>query len=675
MNYDELIVHFQKEFQSKNYKGALRYVREATKKDPTKPVAWRLLANLYLWDLNNASFALNALRFALRYHANDIGLLLIHADAEFRLQKYAEAMKTLTKVLELDWEQSQAWDLLDKISFADAKLRPAIEQFRQDFYQKDIERAREFARQNKFPEAIKIFEHAVQVNPSNIDIIQELAHLYHRQGNYGASLNYAQQLYTKRPNDIALLNLLASNYTQMGDLHAAFEHYQISLQKNPSQPLIGQNFQTIRDQLAYQHIHEGDAKFSENDFDGAKKSYQEVLKYLPGDKQILQRIANVQKAIDTLAAQQKIAEDEDFIAFLGNEAQIAEEIELDDLLQQMPKHSDVTDKDTLKGLLKRLLQTKKISGMLTPNTLKFIATSGNQMPGSSKNISKSFQSSHKTLGMKNAEIPVIALREGTQQDRTYKFTVKIQNNTKRSIFQIIVFVYFPQSVLQIQSMNPAFIPQLTPNQVQAVEFLFSMSSDLLEGRIQSIVLYLDDIGEMHTLELSGYEIENLTASMQPIHLDPGSFATVLQASQNYAKEQDSFIIAKSPQEVFSAVQDDLQALHFHIQKAVQSTPDENPANYNGYIYATARPADGSDPVLMDIRIQPEGGNNSKIFVKSSAASQKVSKILAKSVKSSIMMPKCPHCTAVFPLTLYEKIRKGYPVVCEVCGEPSRFPGI
>ena len=111
-------------------------------------------------------------------------------------------------------------------------------------------------------------------------------------------------------------------------------------------------------------------------------------------------------------------------------------------------------------------------------------------------------------------------------------------------------------------------------------------------------------------------------------------------------------------------------MHFHIQKAVQS--DEG-NDYDGYIYATARPSDSEDPILLDVRLKQEGENSTRVDIRSSSKSQKVSQVMANTVKSNIIMPKCNTCGQVYPMTLYDPIRKGQQVICEVCGTPARFP--
>jgi tetratricopeptide (TPR) repeat protein len=669
VDYQELMNLFQQQYAAKNYKGALKYIREATKKDSRQLPAWLMIGNLYLLDLNQPDAAINALRYAFKVFPKEPKLLLIQTESLLKLQKFEEAMVTAGSVLESEPNNALAWDFLDKISIANKKLLPKINQLRSNLFQTNVNRARDLINQNKINDAIVAYEQAIQINPSDNSIAIELARLYHRIKNFPASQTYTKQALVKDPNNVELKTILAYNYLGLNELQDAYLLFKQLVPQNPTNTTLKQDYQALCEKLAYESIHKGDSEFMAKNFDAAKRNYNEVLKYLPGSPEILQRIDRVDKAILDEEKQQKLAEQNDFITYLSEEAKINEELEYEDILRQMPPHSEVKDKDSLRNLLKKFISSNLIKAMLTPDSIKFTQTPSAQMTGQNRINPKSFQSSSMSIALRNQNLPVIVLREGILDNQIYRFKISILNNSKSYIYQIITFVYFPQPALKILTPNPQFIPQLAINDSKFHEFQFEIGSQILDGKIQAVVLYLDADGELNVHRVSGLDIENISGSLQPMQYDPTSFATMLQTSQKYSKEQDSFVLQQNPQNAFQNIQDDLKSMHFHVQKAVQGDGSESGT---AFIYATAKSPTSNDPVLLDIQLTPEGPNSTKVAIKSSANSSSVSKIMARSVKSSIMMPKCNLCGTVFPIALYDKIKKGQQVICEICGNPARF---
>jgi tetratricopeptide (TPR) repeat protein len=671
VKYNELLKSFQQEYNAKNYKGALKFIREATKKEPNHVEAWLMLSNLYLLNFNAPEMAMNSLKYAFRSHPNNPNLLFVQAECYMRLQKYNDSYDILLKILDINRENTQTWDLLDKIYIADPKFRPRIDQLCIDHTKRNLSDAQMYSRQNQISDAIRCYEHVIQTHPSNIQVVNELAQLYFQIGNYAASLSYVQQLLINQPQNARAMALAANNYWKLNDLTQAHDMFRKSLQFNSNQPETKKEFQKLSEQLANDKIKSGDKYYREGKFEDAVRAFQTALKYLPADPQILQKIKQTQTTQESQEQQQKDSEDQDFLTYLREEAEISEDLDFQDILEDMPPHSDVKDVDSLRGLLKRLIVAKMINAVLTLSSLKFTGTIS-PIVGQNPSINpRSYQPSSHTIALRNPNILVIVLRDGALKGSSYHYRVKVQNNSQDSIFQIVVFTYFPQSFLKLESSNPQFIPTLQPGQQAETNFVFNAASGIIEGKIQSLVIYLDTQGDLRVIEVSALEIENVTATMQPIPLDPSAFATVLHASQKYDREQESFVIAQTPPEAFQSIQQNLQQMHFHIQKAVQSEPNQG-TTFNGMIYATARPSNSADPVLLDIRVESEGSNSTKISVKSSATSKQMSQILTRSVKSYIMMPKCETCGNLFPISQFEKIKRGIPIICEICGSPARF---
>jgi hypothetical protein len=450
----------------------------------------------------------------------------------------------------------------------------------------------------------------------------------------------------------------------------AFNCFEKSLKIKPGQSEIITDFEKLQLELANIYNNEGDAKFRGSDYDEAIRVYQKSLHYHKGDSYALQRINEVRQAIQKQQDQKKEHETLAVLQYFANESQTNDEILIDDVLREMPPHEDVKDEPSLRGFIKQLILNQRLAGALTPDSLKF--TRGNRSVENIKGQAAvtsptSSHTQYKTVLLKQSFLPIIILRDGFIEPNGYHFNVKIQNNHPHPIREVKVLLIFPESYLICKADNPISIPIIHPNQLKEIAFDFALKSSIIEGIIHTAVIYVDNEENLQIHQVSGHQVENFTSTIRPLQLDPQRLAVLLQQIQQYPVNQDKFIVNIEPNAVFKSVQQQLQALHFHI---IRATSSDTGGQFIGYITASGQPSSLNQPVYVEAQINgPIQQTNTEVLILSRTASAQLSKIMTNTVKGSLIMPKCKVCDQFFPMALYTKIKKGEKLVCEYCGSP------
>ena len=106
-------------------------------------------------------------------------------------------------------------------------------------------------------------------------------------------------------------------------------------------------------------------------------------------------------------------------------------------------------------------------------------------------------------------------------------------------------------------------------------------------------------------------------------------------------------------------------MKIHVQNVSQSQESNG---FAAVIHGIAQPTQMDKPFIVEIGLNSsESKPLTEIHVRASSPSEQVNKVVNNLVKSSILMPHCPACGQIFPLTLYPQLEAGKILVCEYCG--------
>ena len=201
----------------------------------------------------------------------------------------------------------------------------------------------------------------------------------------------------------------------------------------------------------------------------------------------------------------------------------------------------------------------------------------------------------------------------------YKYLLKIQNNKSQAITYVRIYIYYPENGLNLQDSNPQTISTIAARQILEITFHFLITDPILEGTIQAVVMYLDEAQELQTVSVSPQLVENLSGNLNPIEMDPKSFAQVLQESQSFTSNIDHFAIDQMPQTVFTKIQHELEMMKIHVQNVSQSQESNG---FAAVIHGIAQPTQMDKPFIVEIGLNSsESKPLTEIHVRASSPSE------------------------------------------------------
>jgi hypothetical protein len=342
---------------------------------------------------------------------------------------------------------------------------------------------------------------------------------------------------------------------------------------------------------------------------------------------------------------------------------VNDELTFDEILQDMPKHSLVSDVIGLRNFLKQLILNKQLNAGLTPSSIKGLQSAKLHLNVNRANLPS--KQIYQTVALRNPNIPVLILRDGYAEKNQYVFWVKIHNNRAQRIQQVKVLLYYPDYALELKDINPQVLGLVESGYQSEVVFHFQPKTPIFEGKIQTVISYLDENDDVNTLVVSPHNVENISDSMKPLELDPSAFAHLLQECQSFPGQSDKIQVNQPPETVFQSLQQEMRQLRFHIQ---QSSKSGASGSFSGFIHGIAQTDNLEKPVFLEVSLSgTPDSNKSEISVRATSSSNQVNKFMTSFVKSSLIMPHCQNCGQLFPLSFQTAMKKGNQIVCEYCG--------
>lgn len=182
-------------YESEGYDEAITDLQKALSLDSTNVTYQHLLADVYL-DYYKSNLALKTMQQAAEMHPERIPTLLKLCEFQLILRQYAESMKTIARVLELDSESGDAYFM-----------------FGMNY--------KELGDTNR---AINSFQTAVELNPDLIDGWINLGKL-HTSINSPIAGRFFETALRIDPNNVLALHAQADYYTEQNRLMDAIEVY------------------------------------------------------------------------------------------------------------------------------------------------------------------------------------------------------------------------------------------------------------------------------------------------------------------------------------------------------------------------------------------------------------------------------------------------------------------
>ena len=371
MKINKLLHEYNQSIENKDYNGALKAIRKVLTSDSKNIEGWINLAKLYIEHFNQNDKGIRTIQKGLNHHKNNIKLLELQAKTFFNMEKIEQSYGTAKKIIQLNPDNNNMWELIDKIYFVKKSLQPEIKNFRTSIFEKYQRMGEEHIQNNQFSDAIIFFEQALRINPENEQILYDLARLYSQQKNFLASQKYINKIWKNNPNDFSLLKIEMENEYHLHNFEKAYDLYKKFLKIFPNNKAKKRVLNEIQEKLIDKYLKKAVEAFEEKKFEISSKNIKKVLVYDPQNKKALEMESKINVLITDYGKLKQAEENYSFLKFLSTESENNSEISFSEILTKMPQHSAVTNEESLRTLLKLLMLQKELSGSLTSNSLKF----------------------------------------------------------------------------------------------------------------------------------------------------------------------------------------------------------------------------------------------------------------------------------------------------------------
>lgn len=220
------------------YDQAIRDLQKAIGIDSNFVEAYHLLADTYL-DYYNSRMALNTLYDAVRRFPNRVPTLLKLTEFQFILQMYEAAGQTLGRILAMDPVNADAWFWKGMIARDEKKFPEAVRHFQKatelDPFLIDawVECGKLLAKEKK-PLAERYFRNAVELDSLNTAAWHSYAEYFQDQGRYQDALDTYRRLVRIDPEYADAFYNSGLIFLEMDSIAKAREHFALAIKVEPT---------------------------------------------------------------------------------------------------------------------------------------------------------------------------------------------------------------------------------------------------------------------------------------------------------------------------------------------------------------------------------------------------------------------------------------------------------
>ncbi len=371
MKLNNLLREYYQSVEKKDYNGALKTIRKVLASDSKNLEGWVNLANLYIMHFKQYDKGLQTIQRGLKHHKNNVKLLELQAKAFFDTEKLEQSYGTAKTIVQLNPDNSNMWEIIDKIYFVNKSLQPEIKELRTSLFEKYQRIGEENLQNNQLDDAIIGYEQALRINPENEQIQYDLARLYSQQKNFLVSQKFINKIKKNNPNDFSLLKIEMKNEYQLHNFEKAYELYDNFLKIHTNKKAEKRAFDEIQKKLFNKYLKKGIEDFEEKKIESSSENIKKALVYDPQNKEALEIELKIKGLINDYGKLKQAEQTYSLLKFLSIESEDKSEISLSEILEKMPQHSAVTNEESLRTLLKLLMLQKQLSGSLTSTNLKF----------------------------------------------------------------------------------------------------------------------------------------------------------------------------------------------------------------------------------------------------------------------------------------------------------------
>ncbi|MHA1315764.1 MAG: hypothetical protein ACTSRB_17805, partial [Candidatus Helarchaeota archaeon] len=259
------------------------------------------------------------------------------------------------------------------------------------------------------------------------------------------------------------------------------------------------------------------------------------------------------------------------------------------------------------------------------------------------------------------------MRGGQILGKEYVFKLKIVNNTEFIINDVrAIITSFPSDSLEIDSEMEKR-SKIEPNgDFVSVSFNFKPSKDCVQGKIYSMVTYLDAKGESHQIKVPPHEIRMICGLLTPVKIQSEEFDKITKGLIDYEKAGEEVTLPFNCEKVFNKTMVILPKNNFEI---LNTELIEVGNNKIGLIKGFAKGKYSGNKVGLMITLTGEKTAN-KCVAKIDAFTEDKDMLapLISEISQDLTTISCNQCGAALTPEQIKMLMDGKPITCKFCGE-------
>ncbi len=320
------------------------------------------------------------------------------------------------------------------------------------------------------------------------------------------------------------------------------------------------------------------------------------------------------------------------------------------------------NKSYLSSLIKEMISEGIFQGVIRRNIISFETRYKTPSRLIKKTPIKDFD---KVIASEHVGIK--AFRGGEIQGRTYIYKIKVENNTKYNITDLIFqIVSYPEDSIELLGEPYDEVSKLDVGGFVSPTFEFVPTRDCIMGTIHSTVTYIDHLNKPHTINVEPFTISLVCGLLRAKEIDINEFTRITEELLDFEKTGEEIKIPYNSKLIFDKLKILLPDYNFWFvtKPEYRILGDMFIGEFNGF-------AEGKyNKKGVGLKITITGKVDSDFcmgLIEVYAQDNAMLPPLISELSKKIIIWSCKECNAPIDKEAVEKLLRNQPIECKYCG--------
>jgi len=263
-----------------------------------------------------------------------------------------------------------------------------------------------------------------------------------------------------------------------------------------------------------------------------------------------------------------------------------------------------------------------------------------------------------------AEMGVEALRGGEFVGNRFRFKVKVANNSKYIVSDVMVaLLSYPKDSLRLDGDSSKSIPRIDPEGFRSPTFEFTPTQDCVKGNLAASVSFIDYQGQPHSLVTRPFTVRAVCDLLIPETITAEAFQLRLSSLQH--GDQTVEIKEWTPEEMHAKTADILRNSNFYkVTSESRKVGEYVEARVSGWAKGKYT---GKDVGVQIIITGKPGIKGAKCRIRMSGEDEAMLMPAIDEIAQKLNAWLCPRCGGALPAEAVKCLKSGKSACCPFCG--------